>query len=66
MVVFALLKVALLKKRAKGVSDGSVAPDQDVPQSELAEDSTSAAQSLSQEQKLEPEIAEGKESWFYQ
>lgn len=62
MVVSVLLKVALLKKRTKGAADGSVAPDQDVPQSELAADPTSASQTPSEEQKLEPEIAEGKET----
>ncbi|XP_023818945.1 golgin subfamily A member 4 isoform X2 [Oryzias latipes] len=58
MITVLQTQVALLKKRTKGAADGSVAPDQDVPQSELAADPTSASQTPSEEQKLEPEIAE--------
>uniref|UniRef100_A0A8C7YZH8 Golgin A4 n=1 Tax=Oryzias sinensis TaxID=183150 RepID=A0A8C7YZH8_9TELE len=58
MITVLQTQVALLKKRTRGAVDGSVAPDQDVPQSELAADPTSASQTPSEEQKLEPEFAE--------
>uniref|UniRef100_A0A3P9L7A8 Golgin A4 n=1 Tax=Oryzias latipes TaxID=8090 RepID=A0A3P9L7A8_ORYLA len=60
MITVLQTQVALLKKRTKGAADASVAPDQDVPQSELAADPTSASQTPSEEQKLEPEIAEAE------
>lgn len=56
--------MALLKKRVKGVSDGSLPTEGEVPQSEVAQESLSAMQSPSKEQGLEPEGTEGKQITF--
>ncbi|KAM8860342.1 golgin subfamily A member 4 isoform 2-T5 [Spinachia spinachia] len=52
-------QVALLKKRTKGVSDGTVPPEGDVPQSE-DRDATSSTQSPLKEQGVELEGTEGE------
>lgn len=53
-------QVALLKKRVKGVSDGAMPSEGEVPQPEGAVDSASPTHSPSKEQGLESEVAEGK------
>ncbi|XP_047208230.1 golgin subfamily A member 4 isoform X3 [Girardinichthys multiradiatus] len=58
MITVLQTQVALFKKQVKGVSDGPHPSEGDALQSEVASDSTSAAQSPSKEQRLEPEIAE--------
>ncbi|KAK5613004.1 hypothetical protein CRENBAI_003185 [Crenichthys baileyi] len=58
MITVLQTQVALFKKRVKGVSDGPLPSEGDALQSEVASDSTSAAQSPSKEQRLEPEIPE--------
>lgn len=62
--VLFLKKVALLKKRVKGVSDGSLPPEGEVPQSEVAQESLSVVQSPIKEHELEPEGTEGKQNSF--
>ncbi|XP_061601631.1 golgin subfamily A member 4 isoform X2 [Cololabis saira] len=52
MITVLQTQVALLKKRAKGVSDGSLAPEGEVSQTEVAEGSSSAMQSPSKEMEL--------------
>uniref|UniRef100_A0A672YGM6 GRIP domain-containing protein n=1 Tax=Sphaeramia orbicularis TaxID=375764 RepID=A0A672YGM6_9TELE len=52
MITVLQTQVALMKKRLKGVSDGAVPPEGQLPQSE---DSTSVQQSPSKEQEVEPE-----------
>ncbi|XP_030011267.1 golgin subfamily A member 4 isoform X2 [Sphaeramia orbicularis] len=56
MITVLQTQVALMKKRLKGVSDGAVPPEGQLPQSE---DSTSVQQSPSKEQEVEPEASEG-------
>ncbi|XP_069001048.1 golgin subfamily A member 4 isoform X6 [Embiotoca jacksoni] len=53
MITVLQTQVGLLKKRVKGVSDGSLPSGRDVPQSEVAEDP-------SKEQGPEPEVTEGE------
>ncbi|XP_072247295.1 golgin subfamily A member 4 isoform X2 [Leuresthes tenuis] len=60
MITVLQTQVTLLKKRAQGVSDVSLPPEGEVRQSEVAEDSTSAAQSPSKVQGLELEVPEGE------
>ncbi|XP_037534254.1 golgin subfamily A member 4 [Nematolebias whitei] len=60
MITVLQTQVALLKKRVKGVSDSSLPPEGEVPQSEVAQESLSAMQSPSKEQGLEPEGTEGE------
>ncbi|KAM9726236.1 golgin subfamily A member 4 isoform 1-T1 [Menidia menidia] len=60
MITVLQTQVALLKKRVKGVSDSSHPPEGGVPQSEAAEDATSAAESPSKVQGIELEVTEGE------
>lgn len=53
-----------MKKRVKGFSAGALPPEGEVPQSEDAVDSASLTQSPSKEQGVEPEITEGKHSFY--
>ncbi|XP_068423239.1 golgin subfamily A member 4 isoform X2 [Clinocottus analis] len=54
-------QVALLKKRSKGFTEGAVAPEGDVPQSDDADsDSTSSTQSPLKGQGVEPEVTQGE------